>query len=303
MKVHIGLKSDPIEYRYSFDWLFGLMAELGVRHLQLGSFQELHGLEAGFFRDLRRRAERKGVVIRSCFTAHRELGGFFSGDPFLERAARRCYERYIEAAALLGAESVGGNPGSVYRDRMAGKPEGIACYLRHMGELVRLARRRGLRFLALEPMSCLAEPPTLPEEIEGMLGALNEHHRLHPDAAVPVYACADIAHGYADREGRVVYDNWSLFERAIPWMGELHLKNTDARFESTFGFSAVERKRGIVDLGRLKALIERNAPRFPVGELVGYLELGGPKLGRDYSDHRLAEAIGESIAALREAFP
>ncbi len=302
MKVHIGLKSDPIEYRYSFEWLFDRMRELGLRFLQLGSFTELYALEDGFFLELRRQAERRGVQIRSCFTSHRELGGFFSTDPFLERAARRSYERLIRAAALLGAASAGSNPGAVYRDRMDTKARGIACYLGHMQELMAAARAAGLECLTLEPMSCSAEPPASPEEIGTMLGTLDEHHRRHPQTTVPVRLCADISHGFADREGRVVHDNWSLFECGIPYTGEFHFKNTDARFDRTFGFSAVERERGIVDLHRLKALIERNARRFPVPELVGYLELGGPKWGREYSDRLLGDMIAESVAGVRDVF-
>jgi ribulose-phosphate 3-epimerase len=300
---HLGIKSDPIEYRYSYDWLFSLMEELGVRYVQIGSIPELYWVEDEWLLELRERAGRRGVSIRSCYTAHRELGGFFSGEPALERAARRAYERYIHVASVLGAHSVGANPGSVYRDRMESKPAGIAVYLRHMKELVAIARSKGLRALHPESMSCLAEPPSLPEEVEAMLADLAEHHAAHPDTTVPVRLCSDIGHGYADMEKRVVCDNWTRFEHEIPWMGEFHIKNTDAVFDATFGFSPAERQRGIVDLARFGDLLERNRQRFPVPEIVGYLEIGGPKLGRDYSDHRLGEMIRESIRAVQEHFP
>ena len=302
MRIHIGVCSDPIEYRYTHEWLFDLLRELGVGFVQFGSVPEMYLLEDGFFLDIRRQAERRNVQLRSCFASRRETGGFFAGNPYLEKAARVSYERLIAIGSLLGADSVGGTPGSVYRDRMHFKAEGIACYLRHMKELMVLAREKGLKALAMETMSCLAEPPTLPEEIDQVLGQLDEHHRRNPGATVPVRICADIAHGYADREGRVVHDNWSLFEKAIPYMGEMHIKNTDERFEAAFGFSPEERARGIVDLRRLKELIARNEHRFPVQDFYGYLEIGGPKLGRDYSDWRLQEDIAQSISAIREVF-
>lgn len=302
MEIPLGIKSDPIENRYTFDWLFALLEELGVRYVQLGSFPELYSLEDDWFAELREKASKRGITIKSCFTTHRDLGGFFSGDAYLERAARRMYERYIQVAAIVGAESIGGNPGSVPRDRPQLKEPGIECYLAHMRELMSVAREAGLKWLAIEPMSCLAEPPTLPEELERMLGALEEHHRRHPDSTVPVYLCSDIGHGYADREGRVVYDNWSLFEAQIPRMAAFHFKNTDERFEAVFGFSAEERRRGIVDLRRLKELIERNERRFPIRPVIGYFETGGPKLGRDYSDPLLRGMIRESINAIQEVF-
>ena len=37
MDIRIGIKSDPIESRYSFDWLFGIMKEYGADRLQYGS--------------------------------------------------------------------------------------------------------------------------------------------------------------------------------------------------------------------------------------------------------------------------
>ena len=303
MQISLGIKSDPIHYRYSYDWLFDLMNELELRYLQLGSFPELYGLEDGFFLALRERAESRGVVIRSCFTSYRELGGFFSGDRFFVRVARRHYERFIEIASLVGADSVGSNPGSVYRDRLESKDQGIRIYLDNVKELMVLARDRGLKFLSIEPMSCLAEPPSLPEEMDQMLGTLHSHHREHAGTTVPVYTCADISHGVADSSGRVLHDNWSLFEYQIPYMAEFHFKNTDARFGSTFGFSPEELPSGIVDLSRLREIVERNRDKFPQEQVVGYLELGGPKLGRDYSDHLLRDKIVDTVAYIRNFFP
>jgi ribulose-phosphate 3-epimerase len=303
MQISLGLKSDPIQYRYSYDWLFDLMEELDLHYLQLGSFPELYTLEDGFFHSLREAADRRSIVIKSCFTSYRELGGFFSGDPFLQRAARRNYERYIQIAALVGAESVGSNPGSVYRDRMEIKEQGIQLYLENMKELMSLAHDRGLRFLSIEPMSCLAEPPSLPEELDRMLDSLREHHSNHVESTVPVYLCADISHGVADKSGQVLHDNWSLFEYQIPNIAEFHIKNTDSQFNSTFGFSREETAVGIVELARLRKIITRNWDRFPVELAIGYLELGGPKLGRDYSDNHLRDMIIESMAQIREYFP
>ena len=122
MNLLLGIKTDPIEYRYSYDWLFRLMAEEGVELAQLGSFFEGYQLPDEFFRDLRRRAADHGVRIVSTFTAHRELGGFFRDDgPGWVAVARRNFERAIEIGALLGARSVGSNPGAVLRDRMGTK--------------------------------------------------------------------------------------------------------------------------------------------------------------------------------------
>jgi len=255
----------------------------------------MYSLPDSYFYDLRALAERYNIRIKSVFTAHRELGGFFSGDARLSAVARENYERLIEVAALLGAEYAGSNPGAVYRDRMKSKERGIACYLSNMKELTHKAKELGLIGLSIEPMSCSAEPPATPAEIDAMMEELTDYHSCHLDSTVPVYLCGDVSHGVADRDFHILYSNMELFEWEIPWMCEFHIKNTDSHFSSTFGFSPSERERGIVDVPSVLSTIYRRAGDWPVEEVVGYLEIGGPKLGRDYSDHLLGQQLTESL--------
>lgn len=302
LNLSLGVKTDPIEYRYSFPWLFRILADEGIRDVQLGSFFELYHLPDAYFLDLRAEAEAHGIRIRSLFTAHRELGGFFREERGWEQAARRNFERFIEVGGLLGADSVGSSPGSLARDRMEFKPEAIRRFLGHMRELMHFAHRCGVGWLTMEPMSCLAEPPTLPEEMQAMCEPLVEYHAAHPSDTARVGLCVDVAHGYADAEGRVVYDHLQLLEASIPWLYEVHLKNTDRRFSSTFGFSEPERARGIVDVHECRSRLEAADDRLPVTDVVGYLEIGGPKLGRDYSDGLLEASLRESLGHLKAAW-
>lgn len=303
MQLAIGVKTDPIEYRFSYEWLFRLMAEEGVQHAQLGSFSELYHLPDDFFLDLRRQAEAYGVSLTSLFTAHREVGGFFRFEhPAWELVARRNWERLIEVGALLGAESVGASPGAVMRGQMALKEQGIRRYLAHMKELMHYARERGLRALTIEPMSCLAEPPTLPDEIRSIAEELLAYHRQHPDSTVPVGYCVDVTHGYADRNGQVLWSNVELFRAALPYLNHVHLKNTDQLFNSTFGFSPAEREQGIIDVAFFRDLLLDHAEILPVDTVIGYLEIGGPKTGRDYSDWKLEEMLRVSLRHVRDVF-
>ncbi len=302
MKLRIGVKSDPVEYRYSYEWLFSLLQNEGVEFVQLGSSFEFYFVDDGYFTALKSLAEEHSVRIRSCFTAHRELGGAFTGDPRLEEVAKRAYTRYVEIGAILGADYVGSNPGAVYRDRMHIKEQGTARYLSHMKEMMHFAKSKGLAGLTIEPMSCSAEPPTTPEEICFYMDELSTYHIAHRGETVPVHLCGDISHGFADSERRVIHGNVELFLMEIPHMVEFHFKNTDSHFESTFGFSPDECTRGVVDLYELKDLIFDSAEEWPVDEVTGYLEIGGPKLGRDYSDRDLRRNLVESLAALRTVF-
>lgn len=77
--------------------------------------------------------------------------------------ARRNYERLIEVGALVGTQSVASNPGAVVRDRLDFKDEGMQRYVRHIKELMGYAHELAVPCLTIEPMSCLAEPPTLPD--------------------------------------------------------------------------------------------------------------------------------------------
>lgn len=297
LRLALGVKSDPILYRYSYGWLFRLMAEEGVHHLQLGTFCELYHLPDDFFRRLRDEAADHGVMISSVFTAHRELGGYFQGGDWAA-VARRNHERLIAIAALVGARSAGHNPGAVLRDRMGTKRAGWETYLGHMRELLHVAHRHGVPELTVEPMSCEAEPPTSPTEQRELMNALSDYHAAHPDTAEPGY-CIDIAHGWAGRDRAIRIDHWGLLEAGLPWCRELHLKNSDALYDRTFGFGADERRHGVIDPAATAAWLRQHADVVPVRELVGYLEISGPKLGRDHSDHRLEPMLRESLQHLR----
>lgn len=302
LTLRVGLKTDPVQYRFSYEWLFRLLAEEGIQHAQLGSFFELYQLPDEFFLELRQQAAAYGVRISSVFTTHRELGGCFRREPGWEAVTVRSYRRMIEVGALLGASSAGGSAGAVLRDQPEMKAIGMARYLTMMKQLMNYAHEFGLPYVTIEPMSCLAEPPTLPEEIVAMGEELSRYHAQHPDRTASVGYCVDVAHGYRDQEEALVWDNVALFRATLPYLNHVHLKNTDDRFDATFGFTEAERKRGIVQVETFRDLLLAHADLLPVKEVVGYLEVSGPKLGRDYSDHRLEGMLREALRYLRGTF-
>jgi ribulose-phosphate 3-epimerase len=303
LTLHVGLKSDPVEYRYSYEWLFRLMAEEDIHYAQLGSFFELYHLPDEYFIDLRHMAEDYDIHIASLFTSHRELGGIMRDEhPAWASVVRRNSERFIQVGALLGADSVGTNMGAVVRDRMGFKDEGMRRHVGHMKELLGYAHQQGMPCLTLEPMSCLAEPPTPPDEIQRVAEELLAHHHQHPDRTASFGYCVDVAHGHVDADFNLVWDNYQLLGATLPYLRELHLKNTDRHFEAVFGFSPAERERGIVQVKAIRDFLLQNADVIPVKELIGYLEVGGPKRGRDYADAKLEEGLRVSLRHLRQTF-
>jgi len=301
--LELGVKTDPVEYRFSYEWLFRLLAEEGIGCVQLGTFFEIYQLPDEYFHRLRRQADDLGIAIASIFTSHRELGGFFIDEPGWETVARRNYERLIEIGSLVGARSVGSSPGGVYRDRMGSKKPGLERYMRHMKELMSIAHQHGIHWLTIEPMSCLAEPPTLPDEIRRMAEELDAYHGQHAQSTARAGYCADIAHAYADREFNIRHHHLELLEATLPYLVEVHLKNTDSEYRATFGFSPAEREAGIIEIEPVREMLLAHAAVVPVDRVIGYLELGGPKLGRDYSDKDLAGQLRESLRYLKEVWP
>lgn len=302
VNLHVGVKSDPIEYRYSWEWLVRILADEGVGFVQIGTFFEMYHLPDAALLRLRETAERYGVRISSMFTAHRELGGFFQEDEAWHEVAFCNYQRLIQIGALLGANSVGSNPGAILRDQMHLKASGIRNYISAMKQLMHFAASCGVNTLTVEPMSCLAEPPTLPAEMTAMAAELMAYHDEHAGDTARIGYCFDISHGYVDETRRVRHTSMELLDAALPYITELHLKNTDALHESTFGFTPADRERGIIEVEAFRDRLLANSGRLPVRDLVGYFEIGGPKLGRDYSDRDLEMALRISIRYLRQAF-
>lgn len=301
-KIAIGIKTDPINTRYSFDWLCKLLKEENVEYIQLGAFFEMFHMDGddSYFHKLRETAEKYGLKLKSMFSAYREFGGFFYDDPAMEKATRKMYEKYIHAAGILGLDYAGTNPGAVYRNEFYKKDKGTAVFFKHMNELQHLAKEKGLKALSIEPMSCMAEPPTTPDEMEYYIGTLNKYHKANIESTVPVWLCGDISHGLADINKNIVYSNIDLFKAAMPMMNEFHFKNTDEIFNSTFGFSDDEIKKGIVNLNEVKQLCDTG--KWATNDVVGYLEIMGPKIGRDYTDPFLGDALRTSLRAIKKVF-
>ncbi len=301
-ELTLGVKSDPITYRYSFDWLFDLMAQEGVFYLQLGTFFELYFLPDEYFVELRGKAEKRGIIIDSVFSAYRELGGFLRLDPRHEQVAWRTYLRLMEVARLVGARSCGACMGALFRDRMERREEAIANYLKNAKMFLHEAKKRGLQCLTLEPMSCYAEPPCSIREVVWIGKELDAYHRENPETTARFGFCADVSHGWANQNKEIVEDSLAYFAATFPYLWEFHFKNTDAIFHETFGFEPENLSRGIVNVREIRHLFEEKGETIPQEKLVGYLELPGPKLGRDYSDILLERMLRESLRHLKSEF-
>lgn len=298
--VELGVKSDPIHYRYSFEWLFDLMAEERIHYLQLGTFVEFYFLSDSYFLRLKEAADSRNIQISSIFTSHRELGGFMSEDPEFSQITIRNYQRLIEIAQILRCPAVGSSMGGVLRDRLEFRSQGIQAYIESMKEMMYYAKKHGLSWLTMEPMSCYAEPPCNAAELKMIADELMEHHHSHSESTTQFGYCSDVSHGWVNEKKEIIENNMHYFTASFPYMYEFHFKNTDMIYNDTFGFEPENLDRGIVDVKEVFSLLMENKEIIPVSPVIGYLELPGPKLGRDYTDILLERMMRESLRYLKQ---
>jgi len=298
--IELGVKSDPIQYRYSFDWLFNLMAEEGIYNLQLGTFTEFYSLPDSYFFRLKESAQSKGIQISSIFTSHRELGGFLNPEKEYAEITMKNYRRMIEIAAILECPVAGSSMGSVYRDKIEYRPQGIKSFLKFIKDMMVFAKDHGLSWLTLEPMSCYAEPPCNSVELKKIADELVQFHLNQPEKTVRFGYCSDVSHGWANQEKIVIENNLDYFFASFPYLYEFHFKNTDSIYNSTFGFELENLERGIIDVKEVYSILMKKQNEIPVTKVIGYLEHPGPKFGRDYSDYLLDRWLRESLKYLKE---
>ncbi len=165
-------------------------------------------------------------------------------------------------------------------------------------ELMQEGARIGLSGLTVEHMSTLREPPATIEQAVEMLGEFNQYHRLNPDSTVPVFLIYDTGHGVSETEGSQSDRRFSDWFKTFPAdIVEIHLKNTDQDFQSTWPFTKKYRKEGIIDEF---ALIEAARDYLQGPELYLILEMGGKK-GREIGEKATLTNILESAENVRKA--
>ena len=136
-------------------------------------------------------ADRHGIRIHSVFTG---VAGYSTNlllhPSERERdAAERWYERAIEFAARLGAESVGGHIGAYSVPDWADVARRSTLWeeLRvRLDRLASVARSRGLQGFLIENLAARREPSTM-ADIESLITDGDEEH-------VPLQLCLDVGH-------------------------------------------------------------------------------------------------------------
>jgi D-erythrulose 1-phosphate 3-epimerase len=179
--------------------------------------------------------DRHGIRIHSVFTG---VAGYSSNlllhpNEREREAAERWYERAIEFAARLGAESVGGHVGaysvpdwtSVERRSLLWEELGV-----RLGRLASVARSHGLQGFLIENLAARREPSTM-ADIESLITEGDEEH-------VPLQLCLDIGHMCVPETEGEERDPYAWLRRLGPRAAVIQIQQSDADGDRHWPFTA-----------------------------------------------------------------
>jgi sugar phosphate isomerase/epimerase len=193
-------------------------------------------------RHVRATADAAGISIHSAQVglAKYTYNGLLHPDPDARAASVDWWRRGIVVAAELGARAMGGPVGALSVPELA--QEGVRE--RRYRELVETlhaladdARSAGLSALLVEPTPLPREIPSTIEESQRLAQDLR-------DAAVPLWYVLDIGHAlFQPLYGETTLRDW--LHALAPWIGVLHVQNTDFQSDSHWGWPD---DRGLFDI-------------------------------------------------------
>jgi sugar phosphate isomerase/epimerase len=193
-------------------------------------------------RRVREAADEYGISIHSAQVglAMYTYNGLLHPDADARAAAQEWWRRALAVAAELGASAMGGPLGALSLPEMS--DEGLRQ--RRYEELVELVRTLAEAARAEGLEALLVEPTPLPREIPSSIGESERLARDLADAAVPIRYVLDVGHAlYRPLYGDAVLASW--LEPLGPYIGVLHLQNTDFQSDSHWGWPD---PRGLFDV-------------------------------------------------------
>ncbi len=314
-RIQFGLNLNFAKYVYSPRRALEVAKDLGVRHVEMVSdldFGPAFYLRSPetfrvHHRDVAAAARELDVTITSVLTTYRDSGAIGSPNREIRESARLVGRSIIEQGASYGAASVGISFFTANHDEVADPESFDLAYARALeiwkGWMTD-ARRLGVERLLIEMAAARREACSTIEDTRRTLGQLAAHHRAHPDTTVPVGLCYDTGHGISPEESPNDEDrDFRAWLRAFPDVThEIHLKNTDNRFLSTWHFTdEVEKSgRGIIQPLEVLRCVKET---LTVPTVIIVLEMPGKRGRRIGEEEAIAEhrqSIRKTVEALEE---
>lgn len=262
--LHIGANLNFTKFVYSRKRALEIARdEFGVRCVEMvpdtdygpALFLKNEEKFRAYHREVAEYGDKIGVDIVSVLTFFRDNVSIAHHDPDISDAAWTVMESMAAQAGSYGAKLVGGSVGTVLADDFADAATRDKLFERTRDAWKRwmeVAHREGVGAVNIEAMSTLREPPaTIPSGRE-WLADLAAHHRENPDTTAAVTLCYDLGHGPTEEEEDSPSDRdfAAWFEAFGDVIAEVHIKNTDSGFISTWPFTDAYKEAGIIDLDR-----------------------------------------------------
>ncbi len=245
-------------------------------------------------------AKRIGVTIESVLTFYRDMGAIAHPDPQIRESAYRVGLSVLEMASCYRARYGSASPFTMNKE-LAEDPERFQSLfdasMRIWKRWQADAKRLRLEGMMIEMAAAYREGCSTIEDTRSMLEILDKHHEENPGTTVPVGVCYDTGHGISEDESADPRDRdfnaW--FDEFPDRIHEIHLKNTDDKFQETFHFGSD--KKGIIDLDELIVSIR---DRLTVADVLLHIEVPG-KRGREIGEKQAIEGHKQTLELLRSA--
>lgn len=229
---------------------------MGIEHVQF-SFDLIDPILAGddrLYHQTREVCEKCGITITSAFTGLISYAQNSLGHPnrAMRERARDWYMAAIDAAAALGAASVGGHIGALsvrQFDDPEQRDQAVVGIVDSVRALAEHAATRNLGSLLWEVMPVAREYPSELDAAEELMA------KLEGTTAVPVVLCLDMGHACAVGASELGRDPYVWLERLGAFTQVVHLQQTDGLGDRHWPFTAEFNQQGIVEPDRVVDLV------------------------------------------------
>lgn len=244
-------------------------------------------------------ARSNNMSISSVFTFYRDGGAVAHPNPAIQAAALQALYSLADQAAAAGAPYACAALMTANQDDFQREPG--ACQDRAYDawtQWMTYAHAAGLRGLLVEMSAQAREDCDSIAQTRSTLKYLQDYHEAHPDTTMPVELCYDLGHGLALEEAPDEAErNFRHWFSAFPTsLREIHLKNTDANFLSTWPFTPAYEKAGIIHPREVVAAVRD----ILQGEVYLMLEIAG-KRGREMGERQILDDLKVSVDVWKDA--
>lgn len=213
-------------------------------------------------------------------------------DERMRRAALKWYEGGIEMTSEMECPGYGGFLGAFSkRDVQDERKKKVLLneLIDHWGYLSRLAKKRGIKFLLFEPMSCIREFPSTISETKWLYQKLSESSEL------PVYLCLDVGHGRARSGNERDANPYAWLREFAPKNPVIHLQQTDRMTSRHWPFIEEFNRRGKIEAKKLIRTLKGGGTK----ETFFFLEIMYPPF--EPFDDLVLDDLKESVNYWRKA--